>query len=272
MKKRNFNGNYGPWALVAGGSDGLGRAFSLELARRGLNLVIVGRRVELLRQISGEIRRRYPVKVRIVAADLSSERSRARLMQSTDDREIGLMVYNAALSPIGRFIDVDSDRLRETIETNCSGPLELARHYASLMAVRGRGGVILMSSMTAFQGTPLVAAYGATKAFNLILAEGIARELAPRGVDVLACAAGATLTPNYIQSKKRPSLKPGAGALEMSPEQVVREALTSLGKRSIIIPGRLNRFFHFIMTRLVSRKQAVRLIATNTEKLLAGGP
>ncbi|HPI88327.1 MAG TPA: SDR family NAD(P)-dependent oxidoreductase [Spirochaetota bacterium] len=265
MKKKNFAYQYGPWALVAGGSDGIGRAFSLELARRGLNVIIVGRREHLLRSVYSEIKENYPVQVKAIKTDLRKNESRNGLMNATAGKEIGLLVYNAAMSPIGEFIDTPADDLYGAVETNCLGPLSLVRHYASLMKPRGKGGVILMSSMTAFQGTPLVAAYGATKAFNLILAEGIGYELSPSGIDVLACCAGATLTSNYINSKPDRSRKPPA--TEMTPEMVVEETMKALGKKRVLIPGRLNRIFGFILSRLLPRKLTVSLFGKNMYSL-----
>jgi short-subunit dehydrogenase len=127
------------------------------------------------------------------------------------------------------------------------------------MAERGRGGIVLMSSLTAFQGTPLVATYGATKAFGLTLAEALWDELAERGIDVLACCAGATLTPGYERvTPRRGSI--GFAPRLQDPDEVAREALDALGRRPLIVTGRGNRVVSFMMRRLMSRQRAVLTI------------
>jgi short-subunit dehydrogenase len=127
------------------------------------------------------------------------------------------------------------------------------------MAARGRGGIVLMSSLTAFQGTPLVASYGATKAFNLVLAEGLWDELREHGVDVLACCAGATLTPGYRRATPEGPTAFFAPKAQ-DPADVAREAIGALGRNAFLIPGRGNRVVSFVMRRLLSRRRAVATI------------
>jgi short-subunit dehydrogenase len=137
------------------------------------------------------------------------------------------------------------------------------------MVARGRGGIVLMSSLTAFQGTPLVASYGATKAFNLVLAEGLWDELRENGVDVLACCAGATLTPGY-----RRATPDGPKALfaprAQDPGDVAREALAALGRSAFVITGRGNRIVSFVMRRLMSRRLAIVTIGREMRRRYGG--
>jgi short-subunit dehydrogenase len=124
-----------------------------------------------------------------------------------------------------------------------------------------------MTSMSAFQGSPFVTVYAATKAFLLNLAEGAGSELEPFGVDVLACAAGPIRTANYLSSteaEKRPK------ALEMEPGEVARAALRGLGRKSLVVPGLLNRLVMLVMGRLLPRSAAVRLIARSTRAMYGG--
>lgn len=265
MESAEFVGKYGPWALVAGGSDGLGMEFSMQLARLGLNVAVAARRKDVLADAARSITEKYPVQVRTIEADLGDAESRDRLIRSTQDIDVGLLVYNAAVIPIGRFLDIPAEKHAAAIATNCMGPVYLVHHFANKMSAKGEGGIILMSSMSALQGTPLVSTYGATKSFNLILAESIGYELSSSGIDVLACCAGPTLSPNYISTRPDPSRRPPT--TEMTPEDVVTETLNSLGSKRVLIPGRLNRFFALIMSRLLSRKQAVSLIGKNMYRL-----
>lgn len=133
------------------------------------------------------------------------------------------------------------------------------------MAERGRGGIVLMSSLTAFQGTPLVATYGATKSFDLTLAEALWDELAEHGIDVLACCAGATLTPGYERvTPRRSSVRMTPRLLD--PDEVARDALGALGRRPLIVTGRGNRVASLVIRRLMSRHRAVRTIGREMRK------
>ena len=128
---------------------------------------------------------------------------------------------------------------------------------------RGRGAVVLMSSLTAFQGSPYASIYGATKAFNLSLAEALWSELAASGVKVIASCAGATLTPGYLKRSAR-----GGAPGELEPAQVAKETLAALGSGPLLIPGAFNRFASFLMRRLMPRRTTIGLMGSQTRKLL----
>lgn len=257
-----FAKRYGPWAVVAGASEGIGAAFARALARRGLDVVLVARRREPLAALEREITASAAVRVRGISLDLSGDDAGAQLDQQTADLDVGLVVYNAALSPRGEFLDIPLLAQQTAIDVNVRRPLELAHRFGRRFAARGSGGIVLLSSLTAFQGSPFVATYGATKSFLLAFAEGLWFELAPRGVDVLAVCAGATRTPNYLR-QRAPNGAPG----ELDPEAVAGEALTHLGRSPSMIPGRFNRFASQIMRRLLSRRAAIRLMGAQTRRL-----
>ena len=122
-----------------------------------------------------------------------------------------------------------------------------------------------VKSLTAFNGSPFISAYGATKAFNLILGEGLAYELGKLGIDVTVCCAGVITTPNFEEgyTGKASIIEPP----KMSPEAVARSAVEALGRRSVFVPGRMNSFLSFIMRRLMSRRATVRLMAKTVEDL-----
>jgi short-subunit dehydrogenase len=263
-----FRDRYGPWALVAGASEGLGAAWATALADRGLDLVLCGRRPAPLEAFAATLRTRYGVDVRAVVCDLAAPDATATLEAATAGLEVGLLVYNAALSPIGPFLDQDAARLAATLATNCGTPVLLAHLFGRAMRARGRGGIVLMGSLSGLQGSARLATYAATKAFTLVLAEGIARECRPAGVDVLACIAGATRTPGYLATRAS-GTRPPPG--ELSPDAVVREAIDALGRRAFVIPGAMNRFSAFVLTRLLPRKIAVEIISRSTERLEGAG-
>ena len=258
MRAAQFKEKYGPYALVVGGSYGLGGAFAESLARRGLNLVILARNEEALNATAAQLKETYGVDVIAFAADVADyEGVKKRLTALKVD--IGLLVYDAAYAPIGRFEDVTEAQLLTATEVNVRAPLLLTKFLSKQMIERGRGGIILMSSLAGSQGSPNIAAYAATKSFNAILAEGLWKELKPHGIDVLACMAGAILTPGYQEAE---SAKPAPGT--MAAKDVAEQTLDALGKGPIFVPGTVNKLARFILMRLLSRRAAIAIMSQNT--------
>lgn len=258
MKAAHFKEKYGPYAFVAGGSDGLGYAFAQAIAARGLNLVLIARREEQLKAAAAKLAEAYKIDVIAIAADMSDyENVKQRI--GALNVAIGLLVYNAAFAPIGLFENTDEDRLALAAAVNVKAPLLLTKLLSEPMIRQKRGGIVLMSSLAGAQGSPKLAAYAATKSFNAVLAEGLWKELKPHGVDVIACCAGAILTPGYRQAEKA---KPAPGALEA--DEVAEQTLKALGKGPIVIPGMVNKIGRFLLTRMLSRKAAINIMSKNT--------
>jgi short-subunit dehydrogenase len=262
---RDFAGRYGPWAVVAGASEGIGASFSKRLAARGLNLVLVARRAAPLEDLATELRQKHGVEVKVQPLDLGSPDAVAGMNEATENLDIGLLVYNAAYSPIGAFLDVDVEEHLKAVDVNVYGPLRLSHYFGRRFVARGKGGIILMSSMSGFQGTAMVANYAATKAYDMVLAEGLWYELQQQGVDVLACVAGATLTPNYESSTDRIPTK--GLALPMQPDEVTEQALRDLSQRPRGVSGRRNRFASVLLARLLPRRAAIEMVSKETERL-----
>lgn len=256
-----FSSKYGPWALVCGASEGLGAEFGKQLARRGVNVVLVARRADVLEQVKASILSETTQEVRCVTADLSRADAVNVVAEATASLNIGVVVYNAALSPLGPFLEQSVEESLRAIDVNVRGPIAFSHHFGNRMAERGRGGLVLLSSLTAFQGSPFVTTYGATKAFNLTFAEGLWFELKQRGVDVLSVCAGATRTPNLMKAA------PGGAPGMLEPAQVVTEALDRLGGGPTMIPGVFNRFASFMMRRVLSRRMTISIMGDQTRKL-----
>lgn len=253
-----FREKYGPWALIAGASKGLGAAFASQLASRGLNLALVARSADALQELAGQLSAQYGIATRTLALDLSQESAPASIAEQVADLEIGLLLYNAAYAPVGAFFDISlEDHLRE-IGTNCRAPLSLAYLIGQPMVPRGRGGIILMSSLSAAQGSAFISNYAATKAYNLVLGEGIWEELRHQGIDVLVSCPASIATPHYLESLQQDGS--GSPMPAMPPEEVARETLRALGRQPLIIPGRANRAAAFFMQRLLPRTAAVRMM------------
>jgi short-subunit dehydrogenase len=188
---------YGPWAIVAGASDGTGAAFAVELARRGINLVLVARREQLLEELAAQL----DVETRVLTLDLADPAAIDALARATDDLEIGLVVYNAGADAANLpMLRRDIEELRGFVIRNCNNVMEASYHFGRLMVARGRGGLLLVTSGAAWAGANGLAPYGATKAFDLVLAESLWAEWRAAGVDVLGLVLGATDTPALRRS------------------------------------------------------------------------
>ncbi|MDH3199576.1 MAG: SDR family NAD(P)-dependent oxidoreductase [Myxococcales bacterium] len=261
----SFQERYGPWAVVAGASEGIGASFSRRLAGRGLNLVLLARRAGRLEELASELRTKHGVEVKTQSLDLGATNLLEGLKKATADLDVGLAIYNAAYSPIGRFLDVRLEDHFDVINVNVRGPLVVSHYFGQRLAARGRGGLILMSSMSGYQGTAMVANYAATKAYDTILAEGLWYELQEQGIDVLACVAGATLTPSFEQSTDR---TPSSWlARPMQPDEVTGQALRDLGQQPTGVSGRRNRFGATLLGRILPRRAAIRMVSKETEHM-----
>jgi len=253
-----FAARYGKWAIVAGASEGIGAAYAEACAKQGLDLVLVARRAGMLKSLASELSVKYNVETKTIALDLSATDAAEQIAENAKELEISLLIYNAAFSAIGPFLERPLDDHLKEIQTNAFSPLKLVYHFAEQMLERGRGGIVLMSSLSAFQGSAYISTYAATKAFNIVLAEGLWEEWRERGVNVLVCVSGAVRTPNYVASE--PEQTGGLGDMTMHPDQVVKEALNALGTGPYVIPGRMNRISSFVMRHLLPRKTAVKFM------------
>ena len=258
---KDFRARYGPWALVTGASEGIGESFARALATRGLDLLLVARRPEPLEALAVGLRAAHGIRVRTATADVARPDLLAAMDALAGGDEVGLVVHNAAFSALGPFLDRPLDDLMKVIDVNCRAPLMLAHHFGRKMAARGHGGIVLMSSLAGGQGTPIVASYAASKAFEIVLAEGLWDELRPAGVDVLACRAGPTRTPSYEASRPRKKVP------MMEPGPVAEEALAALGRKPVVVAGKLNRAVNFVMQRLLSRPAAIRFMGSSTRRM-----
>ncbi len=263
-----FHDRYGPWAVVAGASEGIGQAYTHILAERGINIVTLARRIEPLEKDAELIRRRHRVEVRPVSLDLAAPDLPEQFDKAIEGLDIGLLIYNACYSKIGPFVEMPLQHYLSTVDVNCRGPVVLSHRIAPKLIERGKGGIILMTSMAGFQGSALVSTYAATKAFDTVLAESLWAELTPHGVDVLGCIAGATSTPDF--NRKTPEDKK-AGVFPMRPEAVAREGIAALGKRPTVTVGRINRFAGRV-TGLMSRKQRTKFFSKTTRDVYADVP
>ena len=260
-----FKEKYGSTALVAGASEGIGAAFATRLAEEGMDLVLIARRSEPLHKLADELKSRYKVGVMCIQCDLGNNNASRQIVDELKGLEINLLVYNAALSYIGPFIKNPLENHLEAVRVNMITPLNMVYVFGEKMVSKGKGAVILMTSLAGFQGSGYLSVYGATKAFIRILGESLWYEWKNSGVDVIACCAGATATPGFKKSKPE---NPGFFAPRIQdPEEVADECLKKLGKEPSYITGRGNRIASFIMQKILPRKMAINIMGDNTRKM-----
>lgn len=264
----NFLSRYGPWALVAGASQGLGASYAHCLAKLGLNVILVARRKDLLDTLSQTLGKTYGIDTRVIVGDLANEDFLRQLDVMTSDLDVGLLIYNAAAPVIGPFLEKPIQAHLATLQVDCRAPLWLAHSFGQRFRKRGKGGLVLMSSLSGNQGTGLVATYAATKAFNTILAESLWYEWKQCGMDVIASVAGVIDTPAYAASQ--PAKLSLFVPKPLSSDLVAQQTITALGKKPLIIPGLAYRISAFILGRLLPKSLAVKIVSRSTYAMYDG--
>lgn len=214
---------YGPWAVITGGSEGVGAAFARKLAAAGVNLVLVARKPTPLAEIKHELRNQ--VQVRTLSVDLVRPDAVDQIATITNDIDVGLLICNAgATHNIAPFFETPLSAALNIAQLNVSLPIALCHRFGAAMKSRGRGGIMLVGSMAGYAGSPNVTAYAGAKAFLRIFAEGLWYELKPSGVDVLCLVLGATKTP----AMDRSGMKIVPGYEPADPDLMAQEGLDHL--------------------------------------------
>jgi short-subunit dehydrogenase len=221
---------YGPWALIVGGSEGVGAAFARQLAAAGFKLVLIARKQGPLEELATELAT-DGTEVRTLSVDMSKPGSVDRVRTVTDDVEIGLLIYNAGANSVqGNFVELDPEVYRSVIGVNVTGQTEFAHHYGARMRERGRGGIILCGSTSGYMGAAWLASYTASKAFSRIFSEALWAECRTFGVDVLHLTIGFTATP--AMARLGYDL-----AAAQAPDDVAQEGLDNIGNGPVWIAG-----------------------------------
>jgi short-subunit dehydrogenase len=250
-EQKRWRKQYGPWALVTGASEGIGRELALRLGEAGLNLVLVARRRQDLEQLATELCRDHGIEARVISADLATREGLRSVTESIRDLDLGLLVAAAGFGTSGPLLDSDLEDELDMLDVNCRATLVLTHELGRRFARRGRGGIVLLSSIVAFQGVPRAAHYAATKAWVQTLAEGLRPELGPFGVDVVAAAPG----PVASGFARRAGMQMG---MALTPRAVAAETLTALGRRTTVRPGWLSKLLEAALT--LPRSARVRIM------------
>ena len=196
MEHTAFLERYGPWAVVAGASEGVGEGFARAVAERGLNVALLARRQNVLEEVAASISADTGVEARPVAVDLATEDAMGQVVEATAGLDIGLIMYCAGADPnYTYFLHQSAETAKAMVRRNCVVPLEMCHHFAPPMRERGKGGIILVGSGAGLIGAPYMVTYGATKAFDMVFAESLWAELHVDGIDVLGLVLALTDTP-----------------------------------------------------------------------------
>ena len=251
----DFAARYGKWALVTGGSEGVGAAWASAIAARGVNLVLVARRKDVLEATADGLRTEHGVDVEVLSVDITAQDLVDRLLEVAGDLEVGLVIHNVGSVERnhGWFLDDSVDVTVKTIEVNCLAPAKLARTFIPAMKEHGRGGFVIMGSLAGMAGQPFEATYSGAKAFGQVFAEALWNELREYGVDVVSVPLGGTRTEALLAS--------GILAGEDLPtsEEVVAEAIEHLADGPVFVPGESNRRFFEKVTSM-SRRDAAETV------------
>jgi short-subunit dehydrogenase len=252
-RRESLEVRYGPWAVVTGASEGIGRSFAGALARRGFHLVLVARRSQLLDALAANLTQAHGRQCEVLVADLSTAAGVATVLERTARHDVGLLVCAAGFGTSGRFLEGDIGDELDMLQVNCGASTALSWGFGRRFAARGRGGLILLSSIVAFQGVPRSAHYAATKSYVQTLAEGLRIEWADRGIDVLAVAPG----PVGTGFARRAGLAMGRAE---SPDVVAAESLSALGRRGTVRPGLLAKVLGYGLA-MTPRWGRIRIMA-----------
>ena len=196
MKPHDDMQDFMPWTVIAGGSEGVGASFAKRLAERGVNLVLVARKIGPLEELANEIKNKYGVEVRIHSLDLGQSTAAEQLIAHCDGLEVGGLIYNAgAAHGLTPFLDQSLDDYMTLMRLNTETQVRIIHHFAKGMRDRGRGAIISLGSGASAGGTPNLAGYSAAKAYVQVLAEGLWYEFKPFGIKLLFLILGLTRTP-----------------------------------------------------------------------------
>jgi uncharacterized protein len=245
-QNKMFLKRYGQWAIVTGATNGIGREFAIQLAELGFNMVLVARRRYLLEELAHQLTQQHRIECMILDIDLSQTTATSEIVSQIQELDLGLLVASAGFGSAGNTIQGNINQELKMIDVNCRSLFELSHACGKRFSIQKRGGIILMSSLLAFQGAAGSANYAATKAYVQTLAEGMYHELKLVGVDVLAVAPGPVETGFAEQANMQ-------FAFALQPRTVVREAISALGRKMTVRPGLMTKFLEFSLSMLLFR-------------------
>jgi short-subunit dehydrogenase len=262
----SFTDRYGPWAVIAGASEGTGRAFARRIAANGVPSVLLARRAEPLTALADEIRSESGVACIIATVDLAADDALERIVAAVGSRTVGLFVSNAGADPNGaRFLDRELGPWLELVQRNVVTTMRCCHHFAAAMRSRGKGGLLLVNSGACYGGASFMAAYSASKAFTLCFGEALWAELRPHGVDVLNLVLGRTDTPAFRKLLAEKRLPVPADIA--SPDDVAKIGLERLSHGPVHNWGFADDVAGFAPNSAAARRERIMMIDKHSKQV-----
>src|SRR6059058_2788217 len=246
----------GKWALITGASAGIGVALAEELASGGTNLVLTARRKDRLAELARRLTATHKINSELFPADLADSNAPEMIFSFAREKglEINLLINNACFGQYGEFPSIEKQRLLDMVQVNCAAVVHLTRLYLPEMVARRRGDVLILASTASFQAVPYISTYAATKAFDLLFAEGLAEEMKSFGIRVCALCPGSTELEFHVVSGQEKFKRRAEAA-----EKVAHQGLKALAAgKSYVIPG-LGNYLGAHGERLVPRRFVTRM-------------
>jgi uncharacterized protein len=250
----------GKWALVTGASAGIGVALATQLAAGGTHLVLTARRRDRLEELSRNLQSTHGIRTEVFIADLAQRDAPEKIFAFTNQKNISieLLINNAGFGQYGELAQVETHRLLDMVQVNCAAVVHLTRLFLPAMIARRRGDILILASTASFQAVPYISTYAASKAFDLLFAEGLAEEMKPHGIRVCALCPGSTKSEFHAVAGQEQFT--GKHRMETA-EEVARTGLQALAAgKSYVISG-LGNYLGAHSQRIVPRRTVARIAA-----------
>ncbi|AFN75707.1 short-chain dehydrogenase/reductase SDR [Melioribacter roseus P3M-2] len=229
----NLADKYGKWAIVTGASSGIGKEFALYLANEKMNLILISRRSK--DELAKQLIEKFGIEVITLDIDLSKPENMSVVQKEIENRDIGILINNAGFGKAGDFTNHDIRTYTEMINLNCLAPVYLTDIALEIMLNKKRGAVIFLGSLVAYQPTPYMSVYSATKSFDLTLGLALYGEYKKKGIDILVVNPGPTKTEFHKVAGS------DGGFFQREAADVVKTAMKSLGKKPAVLDGIINK-------------------------------
>ena len=251
----------GKWALVTGASAGIGVALASQLAEGGTHLVLTARRADRLEELARKLQGAHKIQTETFVADLAQLNAPEKIYSFTRQKGLGidLLINNAGFGQYGELPEAPTQRLLDMVQVNCTAVVHLTRLFLPDMIARRRGDILILASTASFQAVPYISTYAATKAFDLLFAEGLAEEMKPYGIRVCALCPGSTESEFHAAAGQQQFT--GEHRQETA-EKVARTGLRALAEgKSYVISG-LGNYLGAQSQRMVPRRLVTRIAAS----------
>jgi len=250
-------GKYGPWAVIAGATEGIGREMAERLAISGVHLVLLDNKKDALEKFSNHLKETCSIEVAPLCIDLTDTGAYETIKNMTRDKEVGFYAHVACCAPLGAFIEISETDHEAALNLNVLLASRLSRLYAAAMAKRKKGGIVFCGSMASLSGFPYNAQYSAGKAYLKNLGEALWYEMKEHHVGVHTAIIGEVMTPAFKRSGARPRGK----GYTLTPAQCVDEIFSTLGEYPSRATGALNRIDAFVLAHVLPQKTKLKILA-----------